>query len=210
MVRTQIEARGVADRRVLEAMRAVPRELFVPAAERSMAYDDSALPIEAGQTISQPYIVAMMTEALELRPTDRVLEIGAGSGYAAAVMAQLAAHVDAVERHKQLVETARERLAETGTENVTVHLANGSIGLPAEAPFDAISVAAGGPEVPEQLLEQLAPGGRLVMPVGSSRAVQKLVRVRRTADGVGVERETLGEVRFVPLIGEQGWDNAAE
>lgn len=210
MVRTQIEARGVADRRVLEAMRAVPRELFVPAAERSMAYDDSALPIEAGQTISQPYIVAMMAEALELRPTDRILEIGAGSGYAAAVMAQLAAHVDAVERHKQLVETARERLAETGTENVTVHLANGSIGLPAEAPFDAISVAAGGPEVPEQLLEQLAPGGRLVMPVGSSRAVQKLVRVRRTADGVGVERETLGEVRFVPLIGEQGWDNAAE
>ena len=203
MVERQIEARGVRDPDVLAAMRIVPREAFLPPELAELAYEDRPLPIEAGQTISQPYIVALMTEALRLRPEHRVLEIGTGSGYAAAVLAKVAHRVDTIERHVELADTARARLHELGYANVAVHCADGTLGWSERAPFDAIVVAAGGPELPETLLRQLAIGGRLVMPVGSSRA-QQLVRVTRVgADAF--EREELGDVMFVPLIGAHGW-----
>jgi len=205
MVRTQIEGRGVHDPRVLEAMRAVPREAFVPPELAEFAYNDSPLPIESEQTISQPYIVALMTEALALGPGDRVLEIGTGSGYAAAVLAQIAREVYTVERHEELARIATRRIRALGFENVHVLHADGTLGWPDHAPFDAIIVAAGGPKIPPPLLEQLAPGGRLVIPVGSGRDLQKLVRVTRSADGQ-LHQEDLGDVRFVPLIGAQGWE----
>lgn len=202
MVSDQIAARGVRDLRVLDAMSSLPRDLFVPQALAGQAYADCALPIGAGQTISQPYIVALMAEAAAVGRQDRVLEVGAGSGYAAAVLGRLAARVWAVERVPALARAAAERLVALGMDNVEIVAGDGTVGLPEHAPFDAILAAAGGPAVPEALEAQLAEGGRLVMPVGD-RASQMLVKVTRR--GEAYAREELGEVRFVPLIGEQGW-----
>jgi protein-L-isoaspartate(D-aspartate) O-methyltransferase len=204
MVRTQIAARGVRDPAVLEVMRRVPREAFLPPELEEFAYVDSPLPIEQGQTISQPYIVALMTAALQLGPGDRVLEIGTGSGYAAAVLAGIAREVYTIERYEDLARVAAARLAHLGVSNVSVRHGDGTLGWPEHAPYDAIVVAAGGPRVPEALVEQLAPGGRLVIPVGEDRALQQLVRIVREGDG-RLRRETLGDVRFVPLIGAEGW-----
>lgn len=204
MVDLQIEARGIRDTAVLAAMREVPRHEFVAASLRREAYDDTPLPIEERQTISQPYIVALMLEAARLGPDDRVLEVGAGSGYASAVASRLAAHVDAIERHPRLVELARERLARLGYDNVAVHEGDGSNGWRDGAPYDAIVVAAAGPRVPAALRQQLAPGGRLVMPVGGEHGTQRLVRLVREADGRFAETD-LGAVMFVPLVGAQGW-----
>jgi len=204
MVEDQIAARGVRDPGVLAAMRAVPRDAFVVDGLARLAYDDRPLPIGDGQTISQPYIVAAMTEALGLQPRDRVLEIGTGSGYAAAVLATIVAEVYTIERLESLAESARRRLAELGYANVRVRCGDGSLGWPEHAPYDAIVVTAGGPDVPPSLLRQLAVGGRLVMPVGATPRVQELVRVTRTAE-TAYERETLEKVAFVPLIGAEGW-----
>ena len=204
MVDRQIAGRGVRDRRVLAAMRTVPREAFVPADLAEFAYDDSPLPIAEEQTISQPYVVAFMAEALEIRPDDKVLEIGAGSGYAAAVLSRLGREVFAVERHESLVREAEERLVRLGYSNVRFLHGDGTLGWSEHAPYDAIVVAAGGPEVPPALLAQLAEGGRLVIPIGPDPRNQDLIRVRRPAEG-GMSREALGPVRFVPLIGAQGW-----
>ncbi len=192
-----IDARGVSDPRVLEAMRAVPRERFVDAGWESHAYDDSALPISAGQTISQPYVVALMAAALDLSPSSRALEVGTGSGYAAAVLSGLCAEVQSVERQRALAEVASDRLARLGYRNVHVHHADGMNGWPTAAPYDAISVAAAAPEVPAALIEQLREGGVLVMPVGDDQA-QRLLRVRKLHDGFSTE--VLAEVRFVPLL----------
>lgn len=207
MVATQIGARGVQDPRVLDAMRAVPRERFLPDDLAEFAYEDAPLPIEKSQTISQPYIVAAMAAALELRPSDRVLEIGTGSGYAAAVLAHLAAEVYTIERHESLAERARRRLAELGYGNVHVRTGDGTRGWPEHAPYDAIVVAAGGPDVPPALADQLAIGGRLVMPVGTTQRLQTLIRLRRAGPET-YTRETLGECRFVPLVGAEGWSEA--
>ena len=204
MVERQIRARGVRSPRVLEAMRAVRREGYVPSYLGEFAYEDTPLPIEEEQTISQPYIVAFMTEALELEGGEKVLEIGTGSGYAAAVLGEVAGEVFTIERHQRLADTARERLADDGYRNVRVRCGDGTLGWPEEAPFDAIVVAAGGPEVPHSLREQLAVGGRLVIPVGETVGYQKLKRVRRVAED-RFEEEELGDVRFVPLVGEEGW-----
>jgi len=209
MVREQIERRGVRDPRVLEAMRQTPRELFVMEKDRRRAYQDAPLLIGDGQTISQPYVVALMAEALRVGPEDKVLEVGLGSGYATAVLCRLARSVCAVERRGALVERAREALQRAGCANVRVMHANGTLGCEAEAPFDAISVAASGPEPPRALLEQLKIGGRLVMPVGGERGMQELVRMTRTGERRW-ERECLGGVRFVPLVGEQGWPEARD
>jgi len=204
MVRTQIEARGVHDARVLAAMRAVPRERFVQRGWEPEAYDDNPLPIAAGQTISQPYIVAFMSEALQLRGDERVLEVGSGSGYAAAVLARLAREVHSVEHHAVLAEGARAALAALGITNVQVHHADGTLGWPAAAPYDAIVVTAAGPEVPPALMEQLALGGRLVMPIGERDGAQWLVRLTLVSEHE-TQREELMGVRFVPLTGAQGW-----
>ncbi len=204
MVRTQIAARGVQDPAVLEAMRSVPREAFLPPELEEFAYADAPLPIERGQTISQPYIVALMAAAAQLGPADRVLEVGTGSGYAAAVLGRIAREVYTVERHEDLARLAAERLARLGFANVSVQHGDGTLGWREHAPYDAILVAAGGPKVPEALPDQLAPGGRLVIPVGEGREVQQLLRVTREANG-GFRQEELGDVRFVPLIGAQGW-----
>ncbi|MGZ8260397.1 MAG: protein-L-isoaspartate(D-aspartate) O-methyltransferase [Caldimonas sp.] len=209
MVRSQVAARGIGDARVLAAMRAVPRHAFVAERLRRDAYADTPLPIEEGQTISQPYIVALMLEAARLEATDRMLDVGSGSGYASAVAARLVAHVDAIERHARLVELARERLARLGVANVDVHLGDGSAGWPAGAPYDAIVVAAAGPRVPAPLRAQLADGGRLVMPVESGFRAQRLVLVtRRGADDW--DEEDLGGVMFVPLVGSEGWPDRGE
>jgi protein-L-isoaspartate(D-aspartate) O-methyltransferase len=207
MVDRQIRARGIEDPRVLDALATVPREAFLPPALAEFAYDDRPLPIEAGQTISQPYIVALMTEALALAPDEDVLEIGTGSGYAAAVLARVARRVYTIERHAELADLARERMTRLGYANVEVRCGDGTLGWPEHAPFAGIIVAAGGPQLPSSLLAQLAIGGRLVMPVGTSRA-QQLVRVTRTAEAE-YRREDLGAVQFVPLIGAQGWREAS-
>jgi protein-L-isoaspartate(D-aspartate) O-methyltransferase len=204
MVENQLERRGIADPLVLAAMGKVPREAFVPPELADEAYADGPLPIGEGQTISQPYIVALMTEALELRGGERVLEIGAGSGYAAAVLAEIAAELFTVERHARLAEEAAARLAGLGYDNVQVRVGDGSRGWPEHAPYEAIVVAAGAPEVPEALKEQLAVGGRLVIPVGRGRTLQDLLRLRRLSE-TEYQREELGGVRFVPLVGEEGW-----
>lgn len=204
MVQDQIAGRGVRGPRILDAFRAVPRELFVPEAVRLFAYDDGPLPIEAEQTISQPYIVASMIDAADLGAGDRALEIGAGSGYAAAVMSRIAAQVIAIERRPELVELARERMARLGYDNVRIVEGDGSEGLPEAGPFEAILCAASGSHVPEVLLGQLSAGGTLVMPVGEPNSVQKLVKVSRRSESE-FEEEDLGQVRFVPLIGARGW-----
>ena len=204
MVEHDIAARGVRDARVLAAMRAVPREDFVPTSRRDEACADHPLPIGAGQTISQPYIVALMSEALQLHGPERVLEIGTGSGYAAAVLGRLAAEVHTVECIPELAERARRQLAALGVANVQVHVGDGTLGWPAAAPYDAIVVTAAGPQVPPALKAQLAPGGRLVMPVGLQHGWQDLVRVTRGAADE-FSTETLCTVAFVPLVGAQGW-----
>ncbi len=199
MVAGQLAARDITDQRVLDAMRRVPRHEFVPREAAAAAYDDRPLPIGFTVTISQPYIVALSTQALELTPSDRVLEIGTGSGYAAAVLAELGEHVTTVECIEPLAEDAARRLARYG-DRVDVVVGDGSLGHAAGAPYDAITVTAAGPTIPEPLLDQLAPGGRLVMPVG--RGVQELVRVRRTPKGD--VSEVIAQVRFVPLTGRHG------
>lgn len=204
MVRYQVAARGVRSEPVLEAMRSVPREEFLPDNLREFAYEDSPLPIAAGQTISQPYIVAFMVEALNLRGGERVLEIGAGSGYAAAILAQIAARVYSIERIGELAKGAAATLARLGYDNVEIRHADGTRGWPEQAPFDAIVVAAGGPEVPESLKQQLKIGGRLIIPIGSTPEIQELVRVTRVSEDE-FEMEDLADVRFVPLLGEEGW-----
>jgi protein-L-isoaspartate(D-aspartate) O-methyltransferase len=192
----------VDDPAVLAAMRAVPREAYVPPALRGHAYEERALPIGWDQTISQPLIVAVMTQALAPSPGDRVLEIGTGSGYQAAVLRRLGTHVVTLERIPELVELARSNLADQGVDGVEVHCGDGTLGWPSGAPYDGIVVTAGGPQVPPALLEQLAPGGRLVMPMGP-RGAERLLRIR-VQDGVQT-REDLGPVAFVPLLGAQGW-----
>lgn len=198
MVRRQLAGREIANPKVLEAMREVPRELFVPEHLRSHAYDDGPLPIGEAQTISQPYILAAMIEAAGIEPGDRVLEVGAGSGYAAAVLSRIAAQVFAIERHASLAEKARQRIEQLGYDNCTIHVGDGCEGLPQHAPFDAIIVAARAKEVPPPLLAQLAPGGRLIMPIGGE-AMQDLVRVQANKDGTPT-RENVTKVRFVPLV----------
>jgi len=205
MVSEHIHARGVRDERVLEAMRKVPREAFVPQDVREHAYTDIPLPIAEGQTISQPYIVAFMVEALALQGGEKVLEIGAGSGYAAAVLAEIAGEVYAIERIGQLAEQAASHLMDEGYRNVHVLHADGTRGWDEHAPFDAILVSAGGPVVPESLKSQLAVGGRMVVPVGSNSRSQELIRITRR-EGGQFDREDLADVRFVPLIGEEGWE----
>jgi protein-L-isoaspartate(D-aspartate) O-methyltransferase len=203
MVRSSLEARGIEDARVLAAMREVPRHRFVPAGLAEFAYQDAPLPISEGQTISQPYVVAWMAAAAQLRPGDKVLEVGTGSGYAAAVASRIVSRVYTVERHGVLSAAARALFTELGYDNVQLLHGDGTLGWPEHAPYDAILVTAGGPSIPGALLEQLAPGGRLVMPVGPEDS-QTLLRLRRTEEG-RFEREELGEVRFVPLVGEAGW-----
>jgi protein-L-isoaspartate(D-aspartate) O-methyltransferase len=202
MVITQLEARGIRDERVLRAMDTVPRELFVPAGLRDSAYEDRPLPIGHGATISQPYIVARMAELAEIGPTDRVLEIGAGCGYATAVLSQLAAEVHAIEIVPALCQCARTSLQMAGVEHIEIHCQDGSAGLPDHAPYDVIIVWAGAPRVPEALYEQLADGGRLVIPTGD-RERQVLQLVRRRRDEFTVEQIT--PVRFVDLVGKEGW-----
>lgn len=202
MVQTQIAERGVRDPLVLEAMRHVSREVFVPQRERAEAYRDHPLAIAGGQTISQPYVVALMVEALGLGGGEKVLEVGAGSGYAAAVVAEIAGEVFAVERIGELAATAQANLAAQGCANVHIVHADGTKGLPEEAPFDAILVSARTPTVPATLLEQLVSGGRIVVPVGSGVAAQNLLRITRVSED-DYRTEDLGEVWFVPLVGEE-------
>lgn len=204
MIQEHLRGRGIRDRAVLKAMRDVPREAFVNERFLDRAYGDHPLPIAEGQTISQPYIVAYMTEALELKKTDRVLEIGTGSGYAAAVLSRIVTMVHTVERLGRLVDEAGQRLTSLGYDNIVIHEGDGTLGWPEYAPYDAIVVTAGAPEVPKSLLEQLATGGRLVIPVGRSCEVQDLIRVRRLPDQE-FRSEHLCGVRFVPLIGAGGW-----
>ena len=202
MVERQLRRRGIPDERVLAAMARVPREQFVPDGVRPYAYADDALPIGQGQTISQPFVVATICSLLALDGSERVLDVGTGSGYQAAVLAELAAEVVTIERIQELAETARAALAAAGYPNVEVRVGDGSLGIPERAPFDAIAVAAATPTVPPALYEQLAEGGRIVVPRGS-RDGQELVLVIRTADGP-VERAVL-PVRFVPLLGDEGF-----
>jgi len=202
MVEYQIKARGVRDPRVLAAMQDVPRHIFIPPPYDRAAYDDNPLPIGSGQTISQPYIVALMTELLALSQKDRVLEIGAGSGYQAAILAQIAAMVVTIERVSKVAALARRNIGELGIKNVTIMEGDGTLGCPEKAPFDAIIVTAATPEIPQPLLDQLNEGGRLVAPVGG-REIQELTKVVRT--GTTFVRSYFGGVRFVPLIGRHGW-----
>lgn len=204
MVQYQLAGRGIFDSRVLEAMDRVPRERFIPEHLAGEAYEDYPLPIGWGQTISQPYIVALMAQALQLEGRERVLDIGTGSGYAAAVLASLALEVFSIERIPELAEQARRNLERAGFSQVHVRCGDGTLGWPEAAPFDGICVAAGAPAVPETLKQQLAVGGRLIIPVGSEHSVQRLVCITRRTDA-DFEREDFGDVRFVPLLGEQGW-----
>lgn len=203
MVRDQIEARGVQDPAVLRAMRKVPRHLFVEEALIPQAYEDHPLPIGHGQTISQPYVVAWMTELLEVGPGMKVLEIGTGSGYQAAILAELGAYVYSIERVRPLYQMARQRLADMRYTRARLKVDDGTLGWPDEAPFDRILVTAGGPKVPAPLVAQLAEGGRMVIPVGASRRSQSLFLVRRENERV-VLRD-LGGVMFVDLVGAHGW-----
>lgn len=206
MVKRQIAGRGVRSQKVLEAMRKVPRERFLPQGQGVWAYDDAPLPIGDGQTISQPYIVAYMTEALALEGGEKVLEIGTGSGYAAAVLAEIAADVYTIERIEALATMASTVLDDLDYTNVHVRHGDGTLGWPEHAPFDGIVVTAGGPDVPDTLRHQLKVGGRLVIPVGKTTWYQELVRVTRVGEDE-FRTEDLVPVRFVPLIGEEGWDS---
>jgi protein-L-isoaspartate(D-aspartate) O-methyltransferase len=203
MVEEQLRRRGIRDERVLTAMAKVPRDAFVAPEDAPNAYGDSPLPIGAGQTISQPYIVAAMLEQLELRPQDRVLEVGTGTGYEAAILGELTAEVWTIERQPELAETARALLQRLGYANVHVVQGDGSRGLPDQASFDKILVAAAAPRIPEMLIEQLADGGKMIVPVGT-RQEQQLQLIRKTSDQVTVTPRDL--CRFVPLVGEQGWE----
>ena len=203
MVDDQLRGRDIVDQRVLDAMERVPRELFVPQGERHRAYADAALPIGHGQTISQPYMVARIAEVLRLTGGEKVLDVGSGSGYQAAVLAELADEVHTIERIPELAAQARENLATAGCENVQVHVGDGTLGLPDEAPFAAIAVAAAAPEMPEQLYDQLEPRGRLAVPVGG-RWRQRLEVIVRSPEGPAVIHSV--PCRFVPLVGEQGFD----
>jgi protein-L-isoaspartate(D-aspartate) O-methyltransferase len=203
MVDRQLRARDIVDRRVLEAMERVPRELFVPEDLRSRAYEDAALPIGEGQTISQPYMVARICETLSLRGGERVLDVGTGSGYQAAVLAELGGDVDTIERLPALAEQARRNLASAGYDSVTVHVGDGTLGLPERAPFAGIAVAAAAPEFPPALYEQLEPRGRMVIPVGGLHG-QRLELVIKSPEGPAVVRSV--PCRFVPLVGEEGFD----
>jgi len=207
MVERQLRRRGITEAEILDAFRAVPREEFVSENHAHLAYGDHPLPIEANQTISQPYIVALMIKAAGIKPGDKVLEVGAGSGYAAAVISRIADEVIGVERQHDLVEIARARLRRLGYGNVEIVEGDGTKGWPDQAPFDAILAAASGTHVPRALIDQLAPNGRIVMPVGDPGWVQELVKVTRQDDG-SLKEENLGGVRFVPLIGEEGWKDA--
>jgi len=204
MIERDLKGRGIYDPVVLAAMREVPREEFVRPELIDQAYDDHPLPIDEGQTISQPYMVAYMAESLELAPTHRVLEIGTGSGYSAAVLSRIAAEVYTVEHFAGLAASAGERLQRLRFDNVRIFVGDGTLGWPEHAPYDAIVVTAGAPRVPEPLLEQLVVGGRLVVPVGPSHFVQYLVRVRRVKTDE-YKQENLMAVQFVPLIGAAGW-----
>lgn len=204
MVERQLVRRGIADPRVMAAMGEVPREAFLDDASRENAYRDAPLPIGCGQTISQPYIVAFMVEAARVVPGDRVLEVGTGSGYAAAVLAGIAGEVHGIEWHEPLARAASRRLQRLGYRNVIVTSGDGSIGKPEAAPFDVIIVSAGAPRVPEKLKGQLAIAGRLIVPVGSERGLQHLLRIVRT-DEARFHEEQLAGVMFVPLVGEDGW-----
>ncbi|MGI9237165.1 MAG: protein-L-isoaspartate(D-aspartate) O-methyltransferase [Woeseiaceae bacterium] len=206
MVRRQIAGRGVRSEKVLDAMRKVPRERFLPKEQATWAYDDGPLPIGDGQTISQPYIVAYMTEALALEGGETVLEIGTGSGYAAAVLAEIAAEVYTIERIEGLAAMASSVLKDLGYDNVHVQQGDGTLGWPEHAPFDGIVVTAGGPDIPDTLKRQLRIGGRLVIPVGVNSWYQDLIRVTRVAEDE-FETDHLIPVRFVPLIGAEGWNS---
>jgi len=207
MIEQQIESRGIHEPTILEAFRAVPREAFLSKDYADLAYGDHPLPIEAGQTISQPYIVALMIQSAEIKPGDRVLEVGAGSGYAAAVMSRIAGQVVAIERQPDLVKVAQERMQRLGYDNVRLVEGDGTRGWEAEAPYDAIVAAASGSHVPPAWVKQLTEGGRIVMPVGEPNWIQKLIKVTKGPAG-NLITEDLGGVRFVPLIGEEGWNDA--
>ncbi|MCV0429138.1 MAG: protein-L-isoaspartate(D-aspartate) O-methyltransferase [Roseibium sp.] len=204
MVQRQLESRGISDKRVLDAMRKVPRHLFVSGTRQARAYWDGPLAIGHYQTISQPYIVALMCEALELTEESDCLEIGSGSGYAAAVLSELGRSVISVERIPELADLARTNLETAGYSDIEVICGDGTLGYSDKAPYDAIAVAAGAPMTPVALKAQLKPGGRLVIPVGQSQACQELLRIRRASDG-SFRTENLGSVAFVPLVGEDGW-----
>ncbi len=209
MVKKQLASRGVWNQAVLNAMKEVPREEFIPKRLVEFAYEDSPLPIDEGQTISQPYIVALMTEALEIDKDDKVLDIGTGSGYAAAVLSRIASEVYTIERHAGLAKAAEELFKKVEYDNIHVLHADGTLGWPENAPFDAIVVAAGGPDIPEPLKEQLSIGGRLVIPTGPTPRLQKLIRLRRVSED-NYQQEDLGSVKFVPLVGAAGWKEEGE
>jgi len=204
MVEDQLRGRDIVDERVLAAMERVPRELFVPEEERGRAYDDAALPIGHDQTISQPYMVARIAEALGLTGGERVLDVGTGSGYQAAVLAELGAEVHTIERIEELAEQARANLAAAGYDRVEVHVGDGTLGLPEHAPFEAIAVAAAAPGLPQRLYDQLEPRGRLAVPVGG-RWGQRLEVIVRSPEGPAIVRSV--PCRFVPLVGQEGFDN---
>ncbi|HWQ43841.1 MAG TPA: protein-L-isoaspartate(D-aspartate) O-methyltransferase [Desulfosporosinus sp.] len=204
MVQTQLIDRGIQDESVINSMLIVPRHKYVMEERQKYAYHDSALGIESGQTISQPYIVALMAQALELKASDNVLEIGTGSGYSTAILSRMAAYIYTIERHDLLSHIAKARFKIQGYENIEVHVGDGTLGWPEKAPFEAILVTAGGPVIPESLIDQLAIGGRLVIPVGD-KGEQKLMRVKKIKT-CEVIKENLGPVRFVPLIGTEGWN----
>ncbi len=209
MVRHQIARRGIRSELVLDAMRRVPREEFLPPRQGLFAYDDGPLPIGEGQTISQPYIVAYMADGLDLHGGEKVLEIGTGSGYAAAVLAEIAAEVYTVERISQLADMARQTLERLDYTNVHVRCGDGTLGWPEESPFDGIIVSAGAPDVPDSLKHQLRIGARMVLPVGTGRSYQQLVLVTRVEETEWAVENMIG-VRFVPLVGEQGWSSERE
>lgn len=203
MVERQLCARGISDVRVLQAMNDVPREAFVPEADRESAYADCPLPIDHHQTISQPYTVASMCEALRLTGSERLLEIGTGSGYAASVLSRLASRVYSIERIPELAQSARQRVAALGYTNVEILCGDGTLGVPEEAPFDAIIVAAGAPELPPAYASQIADGGRIVIPIGHAKSHQRMCRFTRHCHDL--RSEDLGGFAFVPLIGQRGW-----
>jgi protein-L-isoaspartate(D-aspartate) O-methyltransferase len=204
MIERQLRRRGITEPGILDAFRTVPREAFISDEYAHLAYGDHPLPIEANQTISQPYIVALMIQAAGIKAGDKVLEIGAGSGYAAAVISRIAGKVVGIERQHELVVAARERLQRLGFDKVEIVEGDGTKGCPDHAPFDAILAAASGSHVPKALIDQVVPGGTIVMPLGEPGWVQKLVKVSKGRDG-SLQESDLGGVRFVPLIGEQGW-----